>query len=271
MPAAFVGDVAEGRPVDPRFDDIVEIVSGFTTAGELAVLQLAASLLPDDEAYLEVGTFKGRSICAALLDSPPDRRFVSVENFTEFGMVGQEARSELMANLEHYAKAHDAFRLLDGDCFDVLVRHDVVDRPVGVYFYDGAHTGMAHFLALGVAEPLLADEALVMVDDATWPMVRTATLRYVRKHRGWSVLRSIDAATDHDPRWANGLMILRYSRPAGARRVVPRDVAWRRLVQVHARTPATKLIWRTLDRFPQLVPVAKRLVPKSSRQVRSDP
>src|SRR5450759_3841461 len=38
MPAAFVGDIAQGRPVDPRYDEITERVSGFTTPGELAVL-----------------------------------------------------------------------------------------------------------------------------------------------------------------------------------------------------------------------------------------
>ncbi len=270
MPAAFDGDIAKGRPVDPRYDEIAERVAGFTTPGELAVLHLAASRLPAGEAYLEVGTYKGRSICAALLDAPPERLFVSVENFTEFGMVGEAARTELLANLGHYSSGHDAFRLVDGDCFAVLARAGVLDRPVGVYFYDGAHTGMAHFLALGVVEPLLADEALVLVDDATWPMVREATLRYVHRHAGWSVLTTLDAASDHDPLWANGLMILSYRRPPGTRRLIPADTRWRRSVQVYARGPATKVIWRTLDRFPQLVPVAKRLVPKRSRQVRSD-
>jgi len=271
MPAAFTGDIADGRPADRRYLEITGRVSGFTTPGELAVLHLAASRLPPGEAYLEVGTYKGRSICAALLDAPPDRLYVSIENFTEFGMVGVQARKELMANLDRYAGGHAAFRLLDGDCFALLGKPGLLDRPVGVYFYDGAHTGMAHFLALGVVEPLLADEALVLVDDATWPMVREATLRYVSKHRGWSVLKSIDAATDHDPLWANGLMILAYRRPEGVRRVVPRDARWRLSLQVYARTPATKVIWQALDRFPRLVPVAKRLVPKRSRQVRSDP
>jgi predicted O-methyltransferase YrrM len=271
MSDAFRGDIAEGRPADPRFDEIAERVSGFTTPAELAVLHVAASRLPDGESYLEVGTYKGRSICAALLDAPPGRQFVSVENFTEFGMVGNAARTELMSNLDHYAGGQITFRLVDGDCFAVLARPGVVDRPVGVYFYDGAHTGMAHYLALGVVEPLLADEALVLVDDATWPMVRDATLRYVVRHPGWSVLTCIDAATDHDPRWANGLMILRYLRPPGAQRVMPNDTRWRRSVQVYVRGPATKVIWHSLDRFPRLVPVAKRLVPKRSRQVRSDP
>jgi predicted O-methyltransferase YrrM len=268
LPTAFRGDIADGTPVDPRYAELADRVSGFTTPGELAVLHLASSLLPAGEAYLEVGTYKGRSICAALLDAPSERVFVAVENFTEFGMIGEGARRELLANLEVYSGDGRTLRLLDGDCFRLLARPGAVEQPVGVYFYDGAHTGLAHFLALGVVEPLLADEALVLVDDATWPMVRAATLRYVEGHPGWSVLTCIDAATDHDPLWANGLMVLRYRRPRGTRAVSPADVRWRRAFQVHVRGPATKLIWQSLDRFPQLVPLAKRLVPKRSRQVR---
>jgi len=40
---------------------------------------------------------------------------------------------------------------------------------------------------------------------------------------------------------------------------------------VHARGPATSLVWRALHRFPGLVPLAKRVVPKSSRTVPADP
>ena len=62
----------------------------------------------------------------------------------------------------------------------------VVPEPVGVYFYDGGHTWLAHYLALGVAEPLLADEALVLVDDASWPLVA----------RGDSVLHPASSGVD---------------------------------------------------------------------------
>ena len=121
-----------------------------------------------------------------------------------------------------------------------------------------------------MVEPLLADEALVLVDDATWPMVAESTRRYLDKHPGWTVLRDIRAARDHDERWANGLLVLAYRRPAGAPPRMAADVRWRRLVQVRLRGPATSLVWRTLHRLPGLVPLAKRLVPKGSRTVRSD-
>jgi predicted O-methyltransferase YrrM len=261
----FVGPVADGAPADERFTAIVAGVAGHSTPAELAVLNLAARLLPAGEAYVEVGTLKGRSLAGALLDAP-DRSFVAVESFREFGMLAESSRRELAANLARHGSGHRV-RLLDGDCFAVLARPAAVPEPVGVYFYDGAHTGLAHYLALGVIEPLLADEALVLVDDASYPIVAAATRRYLARHPGWTVLRDIRAETDHDPRWANGLLALAYRRPAGAPRRLAPDVRWRRLLQVYARGPATSVVWRALHRFPWWVPRAVRLVPKRSRTV----
>lgn len=260
----FDGPLADGVPADPRFAEITEAVAGHSTPAELAVLNLAARLLPVGEAYLEVGTLKGRSMAGTLVDAP-DRTYVAVESFREFGMLAAASRAELAANLARYGAGHRLL-LREGDCFAVLARPEAVPEPVGVYFYDGAHTGLAHYLALGVAEPLLADEALVLIDDSSYPMVAAATRRYLDRHPGWTVLRDIRAEGDHDPRWANGLLVLAYRRPAPSTGLHS-DVRWRRLVQVYARGPATSVVWRTLNRYPGLVPLATRLVPKRSRTV----
>jgi hypothetical protein len=142
----------------------------------------------------------------------------------------------------------------------------VVPSPVGVYFYDGAHTGLAHWLALAVVEPLLADEALVLVDDASWPMVRRATDRFVVGRDGWEVLLDLAATRQDDPVWANGLLVLRYRRSGPP---VPMSARAQRLrrFQVHVRGPATSAVWHALHRFPWLVPIALRVVPKRSRSV----
>lgn len=267
----FVSDLAEGRPKDARFAAIAEDVAGFCTPAELAVVNAAARSLPEGEAYLEVGTFKGRSICAAALDAP-GRRLYAVENFQEFGMLSDSARDELQANLRRHTSGA-SLRLLEGDCFRLLAHRDAIAEPVGVYFYDGAHTWLSHYLALGVVEPLLADEALVLVDDASWPVVQRATRAYVARHQGWEVLRDIRAEHDHDPRWANGLMVLRWARPAGKRsgRRMSWDVRVLRVVQTQVVGRWEALAWRALHRFRWLVPVARRLVPKRSRTVPERP
>lgn len=262
----FVGDARAGRPVDERMAEVAESVTGYTTPAELAVLQAAVKALPPGEAYMEVGTFKGRSVCGALIDGS-ERTVVAVENFQEFGMAGQEARAELMANLSDHTRGVPRFRLVEGDCFRVLQDRDVVGEPVGVYFYDGAHTWLAHYLALGVAEHLLADEAVVLVDDATWPVVRKATMAYVRRHRGWGALRAFDAETDHDERWANGLLLLRFLRPPGA---VPRtalDIRILLLAQRWILGPFYALAWKVVPRSKLLVALGKKFFGRRSHRV----
>ena len=265
LDSVFPGDPQTTDPTDPRWQRVCDDVSGFTSPSELAVLNLAASLLPVDECYLEVGAFKGRSLCGAVQGNA-GKKFYVVENYLEFGMLGEEARRELAENLAAYGAGVDV-ELVEGDCFRVLADASALDRPVGVYFYDGAHTGLTHYLALGVVEPLLADEALVLIDDATWPMVADAHRRYLDRHDGWEVLRTWDAVQDDDPRWANGLHALSFRRPQGARARMSPGTQARRMFQVGVRGPATKVVWRTLHRFPKLVPLARRIVPKKSRTV----
>jgi hypothetical protein len=262
----FVGSPRDGRPVDTRMDDIAATVTGYTTPAELAVLQASVKALPEGEAYLEVGTFKGRSVCGALIDGT-DHLIVAVENFQEFGMAGAEARAELMDNLAAHTKGAPRFRLLEGDCFAELQDRAAVGEPVGVYFYDGAHTWLAHYLALGVAEHLLADEAVVLVDDATWPVVRRATLAYMKRHSGWKVLRAFDAETDHDERWANGLLVVGYRRPEGARPRIAFDVKLLLQAQRWVIGPMFTVAWKVVPRSRVLVAVGKKFFGRKSHRV----
>lgn len=259
--ASFDGDPQVSDPSDPAFAELTRTVNGYTSANELAVLNAAARALPEDECYLEVGSYKGRSICGAVR-SVPDRTFYVLENYLEFGMQGQEARAELEHNLATHA-AHADVRLIEGNCFSLLRRPGLLDRPVGVYFYDGEHTATSHYLALGIIEPWLADEAVVLVDDATYPMVTDAHDAYIARHPQWRVERRWDARTNDDPRWANGLHALSFRRDAATARgsEEPWDVRWRRLGYRTVLGPGQKAAWTAIHRFPGLVPLAKRLYP----------
>lgn len=261
----LVGPVASARPRDPAHEALCADVEGMTTPNEVAVLNLAARLLPPGEAYLEVGSFRGRSICGAMR-GVEGRRFYAVENFVEFGMLGERARADLMRNLERHATGTD-LTLLEGDAFALLTSPGRVASPVGVYFYDGEHTTIAHYLALGVAEPLLADDALVLVDDASWPLVQKAHRRFIARHPGWTVIKRFDASEQDDPYWANGLHVLRYRRAEGSTRRLSREVRALLAVQRLVVGPARRAVWTTLHRWPWLTPLAKRLNPTSSSTV----
>ncbi|GAA1231735.1 MULTISPECIES: class I SAM-dependent methyltransferase [Janibacter] len=258
---AFAGDPQDNEPVDARYGQLVQDVAGYTSAAELAVLNVAARLLPPDECYLEVGSYKGRSMCGAV-QGVDDRVFYVLENYLEFGMQGEQARQELHDNLARHA-AHADVRLLEGNCFELLRRPGLLDRPVGVYFYDGEHTATSHYLALGMIEPWLADEALVLVDDATYPMVSDAHDAYIARHPQWRVERRWDARSNDDPLWANGLHALSFRRDAASARGSAEtfDVRWRRLAYAGALGPGQKAAWKAIHTYPGLVPLAKKLYP----------
>ncbi len=265
VPTLFPGDPQDTEPTDPYWEDLKADVNGYTSANELAILHLAASLLPDDEAYLEVGTFKGRSMCGSVRDNA-GKRFYAMENFLEFGMTGIEARTELMSNLEKYAKGAEV-KLLEGDCFRLLAEPGIIDRPVGVYFYDGEHTKLAHYLALAAVEPLLADEALVLIDDATWPVVQDAHEKYLANNPEWSIVARWDARFDNDPRWSNGLHALAFRRTEPSK--LSRKDEMLRRYQVSVQNRINRIGWKLANRFPGMMKFAAGLVMSRSHTIES--
>ncbi len=263
----FPGDPQDTDPIDPQWAELATEVAGYTGPNELAVLQLAAAVMPEQEAYLEVGTFKGRSLCAAVQGNA-DKSFFVMENFLEFGMQGEQARGELMDNLARYA-ADARVELLEGDCFRLMAEPGRLDRPVGVYFYDGEHTLLSHYLALAVVEPLLADEALVLVDDASWPVVQKAHRLFLRRHPGWTIEATWDAAHADDPRWANGLHALVFRRTPGAARgqALSRTDEALRVYQTTVQDRVNTVAWKLVDRFPGVVKAGAKVLLSRSRAI----
>jgi predicted O-methyltransferase YrrM len=256
LPACFAGtDPYAEVPLDRRFAKVVETVDGMSTEHTLTLLNLAASLLPAGETYLEVGSYRGRSAVGAALGNP-DGSVTAIENFREFGLDPAESERLLRAALRDWDVA-DRVRLLRGDAFRLLLA-GAVPGPVGVYFYDGAHSRLAQHLGLGLAEPVLADEALVVVDDASWPQVERSTARYVARHPGYRLLFDLRAERAEDPRWCNGVKVYAWRRPAAARG--PRlDLAWRRVAHLYLHEPALAAAWRLLPRHPRLSAALKRV------------
>ena len=262
LPELFDGDLRAGHPADRRFRAVLADVPGMATENKLALLNLAAAHLEPGEAYLEVGAFKGLSLIGAMLGNR-GRRFSAIESFLEFNPDGG-ARGELEANLARWVEPGQV-RLLEGDCFRLLRDQGRLQEPVGVYFYDGAHGRLPHYLALGVAERWLADRALVVIDDASWPIVARATDRYVAAHPGYRRLFDLAAEHEEDPRWWNGVRVYAFERPRARSRGW--DVAWRLRAYDLAYRPAVRVAWRTLPRHPGLCAAVLKVVPLASRRV----
>ena len=130
-----------------------------------------------DARYLEIGTWKGSSVCAAMYDN--DATVVCIDNWSEFG----GPKAAFLENFESF-KGRNVASFIEKDCFTV----DTSTLPkFNIYMYDGNHTHESHFRALKHYYDCLDDVFIFMVDDWNGAEVREGTTKSIRE-LGLSVL-----------------------------------------------------------------------------------
>ena len=202
LPRLFAGYPRSEHPRDRRFAPILADVGGLARENNLALLNLAASLLAAGESYVEVGSFKGLSLIAAMLGNTGD--FVGIDDFS----LGDGSRTLLEANLRRYGLGGHA--ILEGDAF-ALLRHGALgNRRVGVYYYDAAHDYRSQVRGLRLIEPHLAEGALLIVDDTDWPQVARAMRDYLARQPRAELLVRLDGKDRGQPWWWEGVQVLRW-------------------------------------------------------------
>lgn len=200
LPALFEDFPHSEHPRNRRFERVAEDVDGLTRENNLALLNLAAACLGEDEAYVEVGVFHGTSLIAAMLGNE-DRRFVGIDDFGfRDGSVEQVEQ-----NLTRFGLPRP--ELLVGDVFELVLDGALGDTQAGVWYYDALHTYEAQLEGLRVAEPFLASGALLIVDDTDWADVARAMDDYVAGQPRARRILSVDGKDKGFPQWWEGMQV----------------------------------------------------------------
>jgi predicted O-methyltransferase YrrM len=199
-------------PRDPRFAEVLEALDGLARPNNVALLNLAAACREPGESYVEVGTYRGTSLVAALLGNDGD--FVAIDDFS----LGDGNREALEANLARFGVAGRA-EILEGDAFELLRGDALAGRRVGVYYYDNGHEYEQQLDGLRLIEPYLAERALLIVDDSDWERVERATRDYLAGQPRARALLWIDGKEKGMPWWWEGMAILEWDGPTGTNRL----------------------------------------------------
>lgn len=246
------------HPRDRRFRAVLDTVRGMATENKLALLNFAASNLEPGEIYLEVGAFAGCSIIAAALGN--DAQFVTIDDYSRPGSSAEECRR----NLARYGL--DNVELIDADVWDVL-SDPPFSAPVGVYFYDGGHRFVEQYRALEAIEPLLADDALVIIDDTRRREVARANRLYTSNRPQFEpVLRFVSPSAD-EPRWWNGLEVYAFRRARGPGR--PPSTVMLTLARAAARVNTASIRHRAARLLREAARDGRRVVGRVTRRFRS--
>jgi hypothetical protein len=160
-----------------------------------------------DARYIEIGTWKGSSVCSAMCGNKAE--VVCIDNWSEFG----GPKHEFLYNFEKFKGENNAM-FIENDCFNVDVS---TLSKFNIYMYDGNHTNESHYNALLHFYNCLDDTFIFIVDDWNWKDVRDGTLRSIEK-LNLKNLYSKELRTTNDDshpawgspeqkRWHNGIYV----------------------------------------------------------------
>ncbi len=201
LPQLFDDYPRSEHPRDRRFRSVAEDVENLARENNLALLNLAASCLGEDEAYVEIGVFHGASLIAAMLGND-GKRFIGVDSFVFRGT----SRGDVETNIARYRL--DLPEIVVGDAFELVPAGGLGETKVGVWYYDAAHSFEAQLEGLRIAEPLLVPGALVIVDDTDWADVERALDTYLAEQPRARRVVTIDGDGRGAPQWWEGMQVL---------------------------------------------------------------
>jgi hypothetical protein len=124
----------------------------------------------EDARYLEIGTWKGSSVCSAMCNNKAS--VVCIDNWSEFG----GPKSDFLVNFEKFKGENDA-TFIESDCYNVDVS---TLQKFNIYMYDGNHTNDSHYRALSHYYECLDDVFIFIVDDWNWKDVRDGTINSIQ-------------------------------------------------------------------------------------------
>jgi hypothetical protein len=161
--------------------------------------------LPDGQCYVNVGVWHGFSLLVGMLRNP-DKKCIGIDNFSEFGGPRLEFRKRYLAAR---SQNHHFYEIDYKKYFEQLHKD-----LIGFYFYDGAHDYANQIDGLRIAEPFLADNALVMVDDTNWRDPYQATLDFMETSDfNYNVILDEKTSSNFHPTWHNGIMVIQKVNP----------------------------------------------------------
>jgi predicted O-methyltransferase YrrM len=210
LPGLFDDFPRSVQPRRRRFDDVMAEVPNLAMENNLALVNLAVSLLEPGESYVEAGTYMGASLIAAARGNE-GADLVAIDNF-QFGPMEVEGRSlpaasrpVLEANLARFGVSAT---ILEGPALELLRGDALAGRKVGVFYYDACHDYEPQLDALRLVEPHLARRALVIVDDTDWPRVQDAVRDYLAGGARARLLTDIAGSDGGQPQWWSGMQVL---------------------------------------------------------------
>ena len=170
--------------------------------------------------YLEIGSWAGSTLCSALYGNKVDA--VAVDNWSLFGGPADQFFTNLAAfkGASTVSFLEKDFRAIDFTTFGATF------GKFNVYLFDGPHDFIDQYDGVMLAQPVLEQRNIQIVDDWNWSAVREGTQKAIadlglRTEFRTEIRTSMDETAPEPPPgghknsdWHNGYFIAVLSRPS---------------------------------------------------------
>jgi predicted O-methyltransferase YrrM len=200
-----------------KMDERVYAVDGFCGRKQRLFLNNLIATMPDPR-YLEIGIFRGATLCAAISNNKVHA--TGVDNWSEYGGKA----TEFYINLAAFKGPDAKVTVIEQD-FRTVNYAALGSFNVG--FYDGPHQAKDQYDGARLIVEALEPQAVLLIDDWNWPDVRTGTMNALHD-TGAHIDFAVDLRTTLDgsfPTWSgivsdwhNGMFVAALSRRGGGHR-----------------------------------------------------
>jgi len=166
-----------------------------------AIIHEAVAQMPDEDVFLNVGVWHGFTLLSGMIGNKTNR-CIGVDNFSQFG----GPKAEFIHRFKKFNSGLHRFYEMD---FEYYLRN-VHSGKIGFYIYDANHERSEQIRGLKLAEPFLARNCIVLIDDANSPDVKRVVDEFISSscHR-YQMILSGETRTQHHPTFWNGITILK--------------------------------------------------------------
>ncbi len=167
-----------------------------------AIINRGVSQMPEGHIYVNVGVWQGFTFFAGLVNNE-DKHCVGIDNFSR--PDGQHNGDIAFPKwFKKFGSENHHFYEMDyRDYFK-----NIHKESIGFYLYDGEHSYNNQFESLEIAEPFLAKDCIIMIDDINKDDPYKATMDFIKaRPNQYKILLDTKTYANCHPTFWDGVMV----------------------------------------------------------------
>lgn len=165
----IIDTALQGAGKSKLTEDCIGSVGGFISPNTRHLMNNLGSISTH---YWENGSHCGSSLISTVYGNDNLKSATGVDTFELFD-ERHNAKNDFFHHCERWIPGQ--YRLLEQDYFSVTEK-DLI-APIDLYLFDGAHDYESQRKGITYYAPLLAKQAIIVVDDGVWPEVNAGTMK----------------------------------------------------------------------------------------------